>query len=132
MSLILGRFMTILNRRKWNFHVGWKSKYGSIDVLNDAWGTAFWSQVYNDFNQIPLPNKVNTPQGANPHALLDFSRFTADRLADGLKFQADMLRGLISKDQWITTNYAYFKFLPVTDPFRNKNDLDFASLTPCT
>jgi beta-galactosidase len=104
-------------------------KYGSIDVLNDAWGTAFWSQVYNDFSQIQLPNKVNTPQGANPHALLDFSRFTADRLAEGLKFQADMLRGLISKDQWITTNYAYFKFLPVTDPFRNKNDLDFASHT---
>ncbi|MFW5877702.1 MAG: beta-galactosidase, partial [bacterium] len=29
----------------------------------------------------------------------------------------------------ITTNYAYFKFLPVVDPYRNRDDLDFASHT---
>ena len=124
-----GQIYDYSEQAKIEFPVWLENKYGTVDQLNHAWGTAFWSQVYNDFQQIELPNKVNTPQGANPHALLDFSRFTADRLAEGLKFQADLLRSLISNDQWITTNYAYFKFLPATDPFRNKNDLDFASHT---
>ena len=106
-----------------------ESRYGNIAQLNMSWGTTFWSQSYNDFEQIQLPNPGITPQGANPHAMLDFARFTADRLAEGLRFQAELLRKLISKNQWITTNYAYFKFLPVTDPFRNKDDLDFASHT---
>ncbi|MFY0653072.1 MAG: beta-galactosidase [Cyclobacteriaceae bacterium] len=106
-----------------------EKKYGKIEALNKSWGTAFWSQTYNSFDQIGLPNAVNTPQGANPHGLLDFSRFTADRLADALRFQANLLRKYISKDQWVTTNYAYFKFLSATDPFRNKNDLNFASHT---
>lgn len=114
---------------KKEFPLWLKNKYQTIDALNKAWGTAFWSQVYNNFEQIPLPNPANTPQGANPHGLLDFSRFTADRLAAGLRFQEQTLRKLISADQWITTNYAYYKFLPATDPFRNKNDLDFASHT---
>ncbi len=106
-----------------------QNKYQHIEKLNLAWGTAFWSQTYNSFDQIGLPNNTNTPQGANPHALLDFSRFTADRLAEALRFQAEVLRKRISPGQWITTNYAYFKFLPATDPFRNKRDLDFASHT---
>lgn len=114
---------------KKEFPVWLQRKYTTIEKLNAAWGTSFWSQTYNNFEQIPLPNAVNTPQGANPHGLLDFSRFTVDRLAEGLRFQADLLRKLVSGNQWITTNYAYFKFLPVTDPFRNKDDLDFASHT---
>ncbi len=111
------------------FPVWLEKKYGNIDALNQSWGTAFWSQTYNNFAQIPLPSPNWAPQGANPHALMDFHRFTADRLAEGLKFQADLLRQLISPDQWITTNYAYFKFLPASDPYRNRHDLDFTSHT---
>ena len=32
-----------------------KEKYGSIDNLNARWGTAFWSQTYDKFEQIPTP-----------------------------------------------------------------------------
>ncbi|MGK7397681.1 MAG: beta-galactosidase [Candidatus Cyclobacteriaceae bacterium M3_2C_046] len=106
-----------------------QQKYHSIDQLNKAWGAAFWSQNYNDFSQIQIPNAKKAPQGANQHALLDFQRFTADELAQALRFQANILRKLISSDQWITTNYAYFKFLPSVDLFRNRDDLDFASHT---
>ena len=106
-----------------------QGKYKTIDALNRAWGTSFWSQTYNTFEQIPLPNKNSGAHGGNPHAKLDFARFTAERLAEGLRFQADLLRKLVSKNQWITTNYAYYKFLPATDPFLNRDDLDFASHT---
>ncbi|MFW5699668.1 MAG: beta-galactosidase [Bacteroidota bacterium] len=111
------------------FPVWLKNKYNTIDSLNYAWGTAFWSQTYNYFEQIELPNDNRAPQGSNPHAMLDYQRFMADRLANAIRFQADLLRDNISENQWVTTNYAYFKFLPLTDPFRNRDDLDFASHT---
>ena len=111
------------------FQIWLREKYSSIENLNNSWGTAFWSQVYNNFLQIQIPNANEAPQGANPHALLDFQRFTADQLAEALRFQANILEQHISEKQWITTNYAYYKFLPPVDLFRNQNDLDFASHT---
>jgi beta-galactosidase len=116
------------DQAKKEFPVWLKKKYQTIDALNKAWGTNFWSQVYNNFEQIPLPN-TNAGNYSNPHMVVDFGRFTADRLAEALRFQANLLRKQISDNQWITTNYAYYKFLPATDPFRNEQDLDFASHT---
>ena len=106
-----------------------KNKYQSIDSLNTAWGAAFWSQTYNHFEQIHIPNANQAPQGVNPHALLDFQRFNAEEVANALRFQAKVLRAYISPQQWITTNYAYFKFLPSVDPFLLEDDLEFASHT---
>ncbi|WP_425421702.1 beta-galactosidase [Phaeodactylibacter xiamenensis] len=106
-----------------------REKYGSIDSLNIAWGAVFWSQSYNHFGQVQIPNKNRAPQGANPHALLDFQRFNAEELAEALRFQADLLKSLVDKRQWVTTNYAYFKFLPSVDPFLNREDFDFAAHT---
>lgn len=111
------------------FPVWLRHKYKTIDSLNFAWGTAFWSQIYNHFDQIPLPNANRAAQGVNPHHLLDYQRFMMDRLAAAIRFQAGILRENISSGQWVTTNYAYFKFLPLSDPFRNRNDLDFVSHT---
>ena len=103
-------------------------KYGTIEALNKAWGTPFWSQVYNNFDQIRIPN-TNENAGGSPHSLIDFKRFTADEIAAYLRYQAEILEANVSTDQWITTNFAYYKFLPSVDPFRSKNDLDFASHT---
>ncbi len=104
-----------------------KKKYNNIGELNKAWGASFWSSTYNNFDQIRVPNEKES--SGNPHALLDFRRYTADALALSIRFQAQLLRKSVSPDQWITTNYAYYKFLPPVDLFRNKGDLDFASHT---
>ena len=106
-----------------------KQKYKDINTLNDAWGAAFWSNTYNTFEQIRIPNAKRAPQGANPHALLDFRRYTADALASTIRHQNEILRRHISGRQWVTTNYAYYKFLPSVDLFRNRGDYDFASHT---
>jgi len=105
-----------------------KEKYVNIEALNKAWGNDFWSMNYNNFEQIRIPNADET-QTVNPHAKLDFDRFTSEELAKSLRFQAEILRKNIPEEQWITTNYAYFKFLPVVNPYLNRPDLDFASHT---
>lgn len=104
-----------------------KSKYKTIDALNSAWGTAFWSQTYNDFNQIKIPNaKLVGWWGINPHSQLDLKRYSADTQAEYLDFQATVLRSYISKNQYITTNYV--ATIPSADPRRTKK-LDFSSFT---
>jgi len=104
-----------------------KNKYKTIDALNSAWGTAFWSQWFNSFDQVVIPNtNLVGWWGNNPHALLDFKRYSADSEADFLDFQAGILRNYISKSQYITTNYT--AVCTGADPRRTKK-LDFASYT---
>jgi beta-galactosidase len=104
-----------------------KDKYRTIENLNRAWGAAFWSYTFSRFEQVDIPNKKE--RNNNPHAQIDFKRFSADAIAAGLRFQADILRRTIAPGQWITTNFAYYRFLPSVDLFRSRNDLDFASHT---
>jgi len=104
-----------------------KNKYKTINTLNDAWGTAFWSQWYNNFDQIMIHNtNLVGWWGNNPHALLDFKRYCADAQADFLDFQAGLLRENISKAQYITTNYTAVS--TGADPGRTKK-VDFAAYT---
>lgn len=36
-----------------------RAKYNhKIQLLNDAWGTAFWSEAYSSFDEITLPKRV--------------------------------------------------------------------------
>ena len=93
------------------FRVWLQKKYGTIDKLNDTWGTSFWSETYQNFEQIRLPNQQEVPEKPNPHAMLDLNRFMADELAGFVNMQADILRRHIHKDQWITTN-----LIPVFNP----------------
>ncbi|GAA0535701.1 beta-galactosidase [Chitinophaga japonensis] len=104
-----------------------KDKYKTIDALNAAWGTAFWSQWYNSFDQVIIPNTSLVGWwGNNPHALLDFKRYSADAQAAFLDFQAGILRSHISKQQFITTNYTAVS--TGADPRRTRL-LDFATYT---
>jgi beta-galactosidase len=104
-----------------------KNKYKTIEALNTAWGTAFWSQWYADFDQVIIPNTTLVGWwGNNPHALLDFKRYSADAQAEFLDFEAGILRKFISPDQFVTTNYTAVS--TGSDPGRTKN-LDFATYT---
>lgn len=108
--------------RQWLQH-----KYKTIDALNTAWGTAFWSQWFNSFDQVIIPNtNLVGWWGNNPHALLDFKRYSADAQGAFLDFQAGILRNYISQNQYITTNYTAVS--TGADP-RRTNKLDFATYT---
>lgn len=109
-----------------NFQAWLKRKYQSIEQLNLIWGNAFWSVAYNSFEQIRIPNAKELAAQPNPHAVLDFKRFTADEAADFVLIQRDILKKYVRPEQWITTNLMP-TYAPV-DAFRMKT-LDVHSYT---
>lgn len=80
-----------------------KRKYGTIEALNQAWGTVFWNQTYNVWEEIYIPRK--TPHYTNnPHHMLDYYRFVSDSARRFVQMQADIIRKYCKKDDFITTN----------------------------
>lgn len=86
-----------------------KERYGTLEALNEAWGTAFWSQHYSEWNEI-LPPRA-TPTFANPTQQLDFRRFSSDALLNLFEMEKRILREL-TPDVPVTTNFMGF-FKPV-------------------
>ncbi|WP_444662664.1 beta-galactosidase [Cellulomonas sp. CW35] len=76
------------------------ARYGDVDALNDAWGTAFWSQRYRTFDEVVPPRAA--PYLHNPAQLLDWRRFTSDQLLTLYREQAAVLRA--GSDAPVTTN----------------------------
>ena len=108
------------------FRLWLREKYGTIDKLNRDWGNSFWSQMYQNFDQIDIPNPAELVAQENPHAMLDFQRWFASDSADYIRMQAALLRKY-TKSQWITTNYmGLFKDV---DPTRSVGDLDVFTWT---
>lgn len=77
-------------------------RYGTLDELNHAWGTAFWAQRYSDWNQILPPRQAASHP--NPTQQLDFKRFSSDALKDYLIAERELLKS-ITPDVPVTTNF---------------------------
>jgi len=103
-----------------------REKYGVITRLNRDWGNSFWSQIYNNFDQVAMPNPHELVAGANPHAMLDLHRWFASEAADYLRFQASVLRRHV-KNQWITTNF--MMNYDLINPALSEKDLDIMGFT---
>ncbi|MFF2327219.1 MULTISPECIES: beta-galactosidase [unclassified Streptomyces] len=84
------------------FRTWLRRRYTTLDALNHAWGTAFWSQHYSDWEQI-LPPRLAASH-PNPTQQLDFKRFSSDALKDHLRAERDVLRE-ISPGVPVTTNF---------------------------
>ncbi len=67
-----------------------RARHGSIEALNRAWGTSFWSMRYNAFDQIELPNQL--VEEPSPTHLMDFLRFSSDQVIAFNRAQVDILR----------------------------------------
>lgn len=65
-------------------------KYGTIDALNIAWGTVFWSMEYTSFDEIELPNL--TVAEAAPIHRLDFHRYSSDQVVAFNALQVEIIR----------------------------------------
>jgi len=96
-----------------------QARYQSLDNLNFAWGTSFWSQYYYDWEDI-LPPRI-APTSNNPGQTLDYYRFMSDSLLACYLTEANILRE-ITPNVPITTNLIvpfksidYFAWAPHLD-----------------
>ncbi|WP_062380192.1 beta-galactosidase [Demequina pelophila] len=78
-----------------------KARYGSLDGLNQAWGTMFWGQVYGEWEHVGAPAKTATT--GNPAQQLDFMRFTDDQLRACFSREKAAIREFAT--QPVTTNF---------------------------
>jgi beta-galactosidase len=72
------------------FRLWLQYRYESIDALNTAWGTVFWSQGYRSFDEVDPPNATVTE--ANPSHRLDYRRFSSDEICAFNRAQVAILR----------------------------------------
>src|ERR1019366_4695355 len=77
-----------------------KEQYGDLDVLNAHWSTAYWSQTYQSWDEVPLPIGPH-----NPGLMLAFRHFVTRVWRDFQKIQVDAIRQNVRPEQWITHNF---------------------------
>lgn len=82
-----------------------RDRHGSLDALNEHWGTTFWSQRYSDWSQVDLPKPVMG--NVNPARELDFKRFSSDLLLGCFREERDIMRA-ITPDIPVLTNFMRF------------------------
>ena len=99
-----------------------EKKYETIEALNKNWGTTFWSQGYQNFDEIHAPKK--TASGQNPSQVLDWKIFHSDLINDFHALQATIIR-TYSKDRFITHNCMGFS--DVVSYYDLAKQLDFVS-----
>jgi beta-galactosidase len=106
-----------------------EERYGSLDRLNEDWGTAFWSQTYGSWEEIRVPpaGDVPLPEGflrasPSPAHALDYYRFSSDSFVAYQRLQIDVIRE--HSDLPITHNMMGFKFDEI-DYQELARDLDF-------
>jgi len=100
------------------FHDFLKARYETLDALNARWTTAYWSQTYDDWAQIPLPVGSH-----HPALMLEFRRFLTRVYVDYQRVQIDAIRQ--HSDRFITHNF--MGWFDLFDHYAVAKDLDFAS-----
>ena len=108
---------------KGEFQKWLQNKYQTLENLNEKWGSIFWSHVYTEWTQIPVP--LTTVRSHNPGLGLDYRRFMSDTYRNYQKLQIDIIRASCPS-HLITHNLMGFKY-DTLDYFDNTTDLDFVS-----
>ena len=106
------------------FQAWLQHRYASIRALNDAWGTAFWSQRYSSFDEILPPRSA--PAFPNPTQQLDFRRFSSDELLSNFVAERDILHRM-SPGVPVTTNFMVMSHVKEMDYFRWAREVDVVS-----
>ncbi|MCC2593902.1 beta-galactosidase [Tessaracoccus sp. OS52] len=84
------------------FRAWLRGRYGSVENLNQTWGTAFWGLRFRSFDDVQAP--LDSETGHNPSLLLDFARFSSDALLAHYRMERDALRAA-GVEAPITTNF---------------------------
>jgi beta-galactosidase len=87
---------------KKDFQTWLQKKYGTIEKLNEVWGTVFWGEKYFDWQQVNTP--IASSGSRNSSKLLDYKRFLSESFYTLYREEYDVLRK-ITPDIPITTNF---------------------------
>jgi beta-galactosidase len=101
------------------FQAWLQDRYKSLDAVNAAWGTTYWSQTYSAWDQIPFPGRTD-----NPSLRLDYMRFVTQMWRDFVRDQHAALRRHIPPVQFVTTNLGGLGWANRFDRFQLSSDLD--------
>ncbi len=101
------------------FRTWLRSRYPSLDALNEAWSTTFWSQRYGTWDEIHTPRSA--PSFRNPAQVLDYRRFSSDELLACYLAEKEVLDRL-TPDVPVTTNFV--PLAPTLDLFRWAREMD--------
>ncbi|KAB8137694.1 beta-galactosidase [Gracilibacillus oryzae] len=79
-----------------------KEKYKTLDALNDAWWTTFWSHTYTNWSQVesPAPHGETMVHGQN----LDWRRFVTDQTLDFYRHEVKPFKQ-VNPDIPVTANF---------------------------
>lgn len=119
------------------FRVWLQDTYGTVEAVNEAWGTAFWSQRYTAFDQIHTPRLTLSTR--NPGQVLDFQRFSSQQLLEQYQAEAAVIK--THSDKPVTTNFMvtahirnldYWQWAPQVDLVANDHYLDHRLADPTT
>jgi beta-galactosidase len=108
-----------------HFRTWLRARHGSLDALNEAWGTAFWSQHYGDWNEILPPRPA--PTWRNPSQELDWHRFCSDALLELFEMERAILER-VAPGVPITTNF--MRFFKPCNYWKWAERLDFTADDP--
>jgi beta-galactosidase len=104
------------------WHAWLEAKYKTLDRMNEVWTTAYWSQTYTDWNQVPF-----TDQPGNPGLMLDAKHFITSQWQAFQKNQLDVIRAGADPRQFVTTNLGGLGWADLFDRYAINRDLDMAS-----
>ncbi len=96
-------------------------RYRTLDRLNSRWSGAYWSEDYQDWRQIQIPNRWH-----NPGLQLEWRRFETWTWRVFQKVQVRAIRKYAGKRQWITTDLMGFH--GSFDQYEVMRDLDLAAI----
>jgi len=87
------------------FHVWLKKRFGTVEALNRAWLTVLWSQEYQSFDQVPLPNPQRVGGQHHPSLRAAYRHFMSDSYVAFCNAQARVLHSRTGRTgRTVTTN----------------------------
>ena len=99
-----------------------KEKYETLENLNDAWWTTFWSHTYSNWSQLesPAPHGESMVHGLN----LDWRRFVTDQTLD---FYRHEIKPLKAANPELPVNTNFMELFEGLNYAKFADDLDFIS-----
>ena len=96
------------------FRVWLKERYKTIEEVNRAWFTSFWSHTFYDWDEIVLPSRITEnfecygrDRTQFQGMMIDYKRFNSDSMMDCYRLECDSIRKYSEKTP-ITTNLMGF------------------------